>query len=270
MEILNHMSYRRYSELSDFLAFVGMYEDSRRVEVYRFLMEKYRDAVEGGVVVEAGAGFGIFSEYALRLGARRVYVVERNRYMLRILRRKFGGNRRVKVVDADMMDFVPEEEVDVLIHDFYGPLLYDESLYVLERLRFEPRILLPDGGRLVMGTVPFEGILDDVVNRDVVEQLRGTLVADLFDYDSSGDFPHEVLRWKWGSGLYGRGYRFERNMEGHMIIFALELWHGDEFLCRAGECSNWPLVFTPVSGREFQFGFRWGGDFMKVYFRWVD
>ncbi len=270
MEILNHMDYRRYSQLSDFLAFVGMYEDRKRLEVYRSLMKEYGDAIRDGVVVEAGAGFGIFSEYALELGARRVYVVERNRYMLRILRRKFRGNRRVKVVPADMMDFAPDEEVDVLIHDFYGPLLYDESLYVLDRLKFEPRIVLPDGGRLVMRVVPFDEILDEVVNRDVVEQLEGVLVADLFDYDSSMDFPHEILRWRWGESLRGEGYRFDRDMKEHMLIFALELWHGNRFLCRAGDCVNWSLVFTPVAGREFRFKFRWGGDFMKVYFRWTD
>ena len=269
MDILNHMDEERYSELSDFLAFVGMYEDRERIRVYKELMDAHRDLIRDGVVVEAGAGFGIFSEYALELGARRVYVVERNEFMLRILRRKFREDSRVKVVPLDVMDFSPDEEVDVLIHDFYGPLLYDESLYVLDKLRFKPRIVLPDGGRLVMKMVPFDEILDEVVSRDVVEQLRGVLVADLFDYDSSNDFPHGVLEWKWGEGLQGDGYRFDRDMRDYMLIFALELWHGNRFMCRAGECSNWSLVFTPVAGREFRFEFRWGGDFMKVYFRWA-
>ncbi len=269
MDILNHMDEEKYSELSDFLAFVGMYEDRNRIRIYRKLMDAHRDAIEGGVVVEAGAGFGIFSEYALQLGARRVYVVERNWYMLRILRRKFENDGRVKVVPADIMQFVPDEEVDVLIHDFYGPLLYDESLYALEHLNFRPRVLLPDSGRLVMNVVPFSDILDDVVGEEVVEQLRGVLVADLFDYDSS-NFSHVVLEWGWKEGLRGGDFTLNDAREDSMLVFALELWHGDEFLCRAGDCSNWSLVFTPVAGKRFRFRFTWDGDFTRVYFRWVE
>ena len=268
MDILNHMDEERYSELSDFLAFVGMYEDRERIRVYKKLMDAHRDVIRDGVVVEAGAGFGVFSRYALRLGAERVYLVERNPYMIEILRKRFKGQDRVRIVDRDILDFHPQEDVDVLIHDFYGPLLYDESLYALDNLKFEPKVVLPDGGRLVMDVVPYGELLDEVVDEDVMELLKGVLVSDLFYYDSSKEFRHTVLEWKWGEGLRGNEFCLDFK-DGHILVFALELFHNGEFLCRAGQCDNWSLVFTPVAGKCFRFYFEWDGEFTRAYFNWT-
>ncbi len=270
LEILNSLPFKRYEALSDFLAFIGVYDDERRREVWEGTILKYRDAINGGVVVELGAGFGIFSEMALALGAKKVYAVERNPYAYNVLKGRLGRYRNVRVVKKDALKFVPLEEVDVLIHDFYGPLLYDESLYVLDNLPFTPRVVIPNGGRLKMGLLNLEDIGDRTVEEDVLEQLKGVLVADLFEINRRPEVEENtVATWKFGQGLKVEDSINIGEQLGNLLLFYLEVMHNGKVICSSFECTNWPLVWTPRSGDVFSIRFRWGGDFARVDFEWL-
>ncbi len=270
VEILNQLPFRKYSALSDFLAFVGIYDDVARRRTWRELIMRHEGAIKGGVVVEVGAGFGEFSRLALEMGAKKVYAVERNPYAYEVLKRRLGRYGNVRVVKADAIDFVPDEEVDVLIHDFYGPLLYDESLYVLDNLPYSPRVALPNGGSLKVASVRLEDLEDDTVDEDVLSLLDGVIVADLFPIDGRPPTygEREVANWRFGRGLNVEGEIDVGEWDGELLLFYLEVRHNGRLLCDSFTCTNWSLGWTPKSGDVFTITFKWGGDFTRTYFRW--
>ncbi len=65
MKVVNKINYKKNSLISDFLAFLGIYDDKIREEKWKNLILKNRDYIKNPIVVELGAGFGIFSEFAL-------------------------------------------------------------------------------------------------------------------------------------------------------------------------------------------------------------
>ncbi len=269
MEILNQLPFKKYSALSDFLAFVGIYDDENRRRVWRELIERHEGAIRGGVVVEVGAGFGEFSLLALELGAKKVFAVERNPYAYEVLKERLGKYSNVKVVKADALKFSPGEPVDVVIHDFYGPLLYDESLYVIDNLPYRPGVVIPNGGALRVGSVRLEDLEDETVKEDVLRHLHGVIVGDLFPID--GPPPMEVR--EVGDWRYGRGLNLQESVNvgdtvGDLLLFYLEVIHNGRTLCSSFECNNWPLGWTPRSGDVFSIAFRWDGEFTRTYFRW--
>jgi len=270
LEILNQLPFRKYSALSDFLAFLGIYDDEERRKVWSTLLDRYSDAIEGGVVVEVGAGLGEFSLMALEMGARKVYAVERNPYAHEVLRERLGRYRNVRVVKADALRFVPREDVDVLIHDFYGPLLYDESLYVLDNLPYRPRVVLPNGGRLVVGTTKLAALRDPTVKPDILRHLNGVLVADLFPVEDKPEAEEKVVAtWSFGGGLSMEPSVDIGEMVGDLLMFYLEVQHNGRTLCSSFTCTNWSVAWTPRVGDVFEIKFKWDGDFTKTYFRWV-
>ncbi|MCD6082247.1 hypothetical protein J7J56_05105 [candidate division WOR-3 bacterium] len=267
MEIVNDLPEELYLEYDEFLAYVGIYDDKLRIERYKKFIKKLNPRDK--VCVEAGAGYGVFAEFMLKLGADKVYVVERNRFMLNILREKFGNNPRVEIISCDIKEFIPEDDIYLLVHDFYGTMLYDEDLHAVEELKFKPGNVLPDAGRLMVAVVNADDYLDTTVNRKVLEQFKGVLVTDLFVVKNTlvkqlkGV---EVLHWHYESGL--RGGRLDiSNYEGDLLVFWVELVHGGQLLCRAGECFNWPLVWTPRAGDVFEIGFTKRGA--APYFKWI-
>jgi len=270
LEILNQLPFKKYSALSDFLAFLGIYDDTVRRRVWKDLIMRHERAIRDGVVVEVGAGFGEFSRLAAEMGARKVYAVERNPYAYEILRRRLKGYRNVKVIKADALKFVPDEDVDVLIHDFYGPLLYDESLYVLDHLPYRPRAVLPNGGRLKVAVVSLDDLDDPVVDGDILEVLKGVIVADLFPIETPPPYDGEsvVAEWRYGRGLRLEGSVDVGEMVGDLLMFYLEITHNGRVLCNSFECTNWSLGWTPRSGDVFEMKFRWDGEFTRVHFRW--
>lgn len=268
MDVLNHFPDKRLSELLDFLGFVGMYEDDNRLNMYYQWMEQNAGRFADALVVEAGAGFGAFTERALTLGARKVYAVEVNPHMARALRQKFRGRKEIAVVQKDVVDFKPREgRVDVLIQDLFGPLLYDESLYALERLPFEVGMVFPNQARLKMAVLKSEGLIDKVVTREVLNQLKGVLVGDLFTHHE-GPYSHTVCSWSIEKGLVHHDVCLAGET-GDVLVFALEIFHDDAFVCSAIDCTNWSLAWTPRAGDVFELTFKRRGIYCDPHFRWV-
>jgi SAM-dependent methyltransferase len=262
---LNKIPAKKYEDLMEFLAFLAVYDDEERMRKYVEILEG--EEIKGKTVVELGAGFGYFSILAVERGARKVYAVERNREIFEILKERVRGYKNIVPIRMDAQKFKPKEEIDILIHDFYGPLLYDESLYILDHLKFKPKTVIPNGGSLKCGTVRLGDIKDPTVDLGVLRRLKGVLVADLFDFYGKPEREFLVAKWEFGRGL--EVFEVEVPRDGEVLVFWVEILHEGKKLCSSYECRNWPLVFTYNVGGRFSLSFRWRGDYSLAYFRWI-
>jgi len=253
--------------VDDLLAFVSIYDDEERTRRFLRLLRENKKHIEGRVCVEAGCGFGILSEELARLGAKRVYAVEQNPLLVQIARHRLERYRNVVVVWEPIQRFEPPEPVDLLVHEFYGQLLYDEDLYALESLRFTPDVVMPDGGLLLGGVVDSTYYLDDVVSPEVLRQLQGVLVSGLFE-EQLTEVTFPVLRWQFGQGLEKVTTNI-RGQEGDLVCFGLEITHQGQPVASAGICENWAYVWTPRAGDRFDFTFEMGEGMMECEFRWI-
>jgi predicted RNA methylase len=99
----------------------------------------FEEAIEqtvapGGRVLELGGGTGVLSFFAARSAAR-VWCVERNPEVARETRRLLALNGcadRVEVVEADALDYVPPQPVDVVVCEMlHVTLLVEKQLPVI-------------------------------------------------------------------------------------------------------------------------------------------
>jgi SAM-dependent methyltransferase len=266
MDILNVLPEPTFAALDDLLTFISIYDDRRRTRAYLRLLRSHRRHITGAVCVDAGCGMGYFAEEMVRLGARRVYAVEANPHLFALASERLAAYPEVVCVRQEIQHFEPDEPVDVLVHEFFGPLLYDEDVHVLEALRFRPRLVLPDRAVLMGGLTWVEQVADETVTPAVVRRLEGALVSGLFDEgDLALQFP--VVHWTFGQAerevicdLSGR--------EGDLLYLGLQIYHGDRLICQAGRCANWPYVWTPRAGDRFRLQFVPNLRGAAVYFSW--
>ena len=272
MDILNQLTGRRYRAVDDLLAFISIYDDERRTRAYHRLLGRHRRAIAGGTCVEGGAGLGLFSIAMARLGARKVYAVEQNPLLAQIARERIAELPRalasaIEVVHEPLQSFRPPGRVDVLLHELYGQLLYDEDLDALTRLRFRPARVMPDGGELRAGLVSCSSYGDPHVTPDVVRRLDGVLVSGLFP-EKRTELTFPVLRWNHARGLT-QIPRSLKNRKGDLLVFGLVVTDRGRAVCEAAKCPNWSYVWTARAGDRFAFRFRRSGEFMNVTFRWL-
>ena len=91
MDILNRISPRHFRTVDDLLAFISIYDDTRRTRAYKQLLWRNRNSIRGAVCVEGGAGLGLFSVEMARQGARRVYAVEHNKLLAEEIRERIDN-----------------------------------------------------------------------------------------------------------------------------------------------------------------------------------
>ncbi len=273
MDILNSLSPRRFREVDDLLAFISIYDDARRTRAFRKLLRAHQQQIRGAVCVEGGCGLGLFAEEMAKLGARQVFAVEHNPLLAKLARQRFAKapaviSRRLEVIEMPLQEFRPPQGVDVLVHEFYGQLLYDEDLWVLQHLRFQPRHVLPDGGELRAGVVSSQRYTDRVVTPATLQSLEGALVAGLFE-ERGRELQFPVLRWKFGEGLS----HVENNLDGKagdLLCLGVIVTHQGRRLCEAGRCPNWSCVWTPRVADRFAFEFRPSARGGKdCHFHWI-
>lgn len=130
-----------------------MLRDESRMAPFRAAIEHV--VPEGGVVLELGGGTGVLSWFAAQR-ARQVYCVERNPALARAARTFLArnpGGERVTVVQADALEYLPPEPVDVVICEMlHVGLIREKQLSVIAsfqeryRARFGPKLprFLPD------------------------------------------------------------------------------------------------------------------------------
>jgi SAM-dependent methyltransferase len=272
MDILNHLSPRRFRDVDDLLAFISIYDDTRRTSALRALLRAHQKQIHGAVGVEGGCGLGLFAEEMAKLGARHVFAVEQNPFLAKLARQRFAQlpaalAQRLEVIEMPLQEFRPPQQIDVLVHEFYGQLLYDEDLWVLEHLQFQPKLVLPDGGELLAGVVSSQHYLDRIVTGELLKSLAGVLVAGLFE-EKLRELQFPILRWQFGKGLSSISNHLD-DREGDLLCFGVAITHRGQRICEAGRCPNWSYVWTPRKGDRFEFEFRPAAAGRTCYFRWL-
>lgn len=272
MDILNHLSPRRFRAVDDLLAFISIYEDTRRTSVYRALLRRHQKRIQGQVCVEGGCGLAVFAVEMARLGARHVYAVEQNPLLAKLARQRLERlpaviGRRVEVIEMPLQEFQPPQPVAVVVQEFYGQLLYDEDLCVLEQLRFHPDLVLPEGGELRAGVLASAKYVDREVTPEVLQALAGVLVAGLFA-ERGRELQFPVLRWQFGKGLEQLTDDIH-DRRGDLLCFGVVVTHRGRRICTAGQCPNWSCVWTPRTADRFTFEFRPAAAGSECRFCWL-
>ena len=266
MDIMNNISDHRYEEVDDLLAFVSIYDDKNRTKAYKKMLKNNKDKIIGKVCVEAGCGFGIFSEYLAQLGASKVYAVERNPLLFEQAKQRLTKYSNIELVQSDIRDFSPDVPVNVLVHELFGQLLYDEDLFALEGLLFSPTHFFPNKAILTGGCIDSQQLVDETVTTNVLKQLDGCLVSGLFDENGLDlDFP--VMSWEPANSRFS-GKVDISNRTGDLLYFGLQIFHDDELICTAGPCDNWSFVWTPRTVDQFTLEFKRAERGMDVFFTW--
>ncbi len=269
MDIMNLLPEGRYNDVDDLLAFISIYDDQQRTKVYFKLLEDNREDIKAKVCVELGCGLGLMSEKMAQLGARRIYAVEMNPYLYELARSRLSCYKNVTVVRADAQDFVPPEPVYTLVHEFYGQMLYDEELYILENLKWKPRLVLPDGGRLMAGLTWVDYFEDEVVNSQMLKYLEDVLVSGLFDEEDL-ELWIDVAQFRYGQKFPGA---FEVDLageKGDLLYMGLKITHQGQEVCQAGVCDNWSYVWTWRNKNRFRLSFVPGERAPEVVFDWIN
>ena len=130
-----------------------MLADHDRAEFYQTML---KDHIRPGktVVLDMGAGSGLLSIMAARLGAARVYAVESNPHLARIARKAVSANGvagKVKVINKISTLVLPgdldNQKPDVLVAELWGTLLLSENADIYTQ-DARNRLLAPDASVL--------------------------------------------------------------------------------------------------------------------------
>lgn len=268
MQILSKHSLKKLSELEDFLGFVGMYDDQNRIESYNKLIEDNKIHFQNGIFVEAGAGFGHFTKKAMECGASRAYAIEINKYMAQILKKnlkKYTDKTKIIINDIEKVEI--KETVDVLLHDFFGPLLYDENLYSLHKLKFNVKKVIPNEGRLVAACIDSHKVCDNTITKDVLKKLKNVLVGDLFE-PINEKFDLNVAKWTYSNDI--EIYEVDiTEKNGDLIVFQIEIFNDGKKICDSYQCQNWMQVWTPRNGNKFKIQYKKNRHFMEPSIIWL-
>jgi SAM-dependent methyltransferase len=268
MDIMNRLTEKKFLEFDDLLAFISIYDDKKRTRAYNNMLARNKSLIRGRICVEAGCGMGLITEALAGLGAKKVYAIEKNPHLFALSRQRLAPLKNVEVLHMDIRDFTTKEPVDLLLHEFYGQMLFDEDLYVLEKLKFRPARVLPDGGALKCGAVDTAFFKDPVVNGDVVKRLSGVLVSGLFD-EKRLPLANEVVRFQPGKRMPRTAFADIRNLKGDLLYFGIEVLDGDRVICRSGECGNWSYVWTSRFGDRFSLSFPADARTGDPVFKWI-
>ncbi len=268
MDVMNRLDEAKFRQVDDLLAFISIYDDQARTQAYLELLQAHADRICGAVCVEAGCGMGLFSAEMARLGAKKVYAVEQNPLMAAVARERLQSWPQVEVVEMPIQAFQPDEPVDVLLHEFYGQFLFDEDLAALAELRFTPGLVLPDGGALYCSVLDSQAYLDETVTAAALQMLEGVLVSGLFA-ETGEEFERPAIVWQHGTPFSLKHQIDLRGREGDLLAFALEVRHAGTPICRAGECDNWALVWTPRCGDLCEITYIPDAGGHEIEFAWI-
>ena len=268
MELFNELKTGNAQNITDFLTFIPIYRSTRRYKALAALIKRYRHAIEGKIVMEAGPARGIFSKLMADLGAEEVLAVERSETLFEIACASMENYPTIQCHHADVAEFEPAQPVELLFHEFYGPLVLDETILSLKKLRFKPGTILPDGGRLWAMPISEAEILekDKQYEPAWMDILEGALISDLIT-----GIPFKPV-WKvfdWNLAQEETTFEFELPEECDFIALCGEITHEGKKVLDMWWTHNWPVIYTPVCGRKFSIRFKYIDGFTRVYFDWI-
>ena len=197
------------------MLYYHMFVDPLKAGAYLRALE--RQVRPGMRVLDVGAGLGIFSVAAAKLGAERVWAVESRPILetARALAEENGVASRIEFVRGDLFDPAVAArigEVDLVVSEFIGDEIFDEEI-LLKTIWMRDLYLGERGGRLLPRgldafAVPFE--CDPAVNR--YRNRRGRVLATASQFGVSaeavaGMVEREGLRNDFSDRLYAQSYR---------------------------------------------------------------
>ena len=172
--------------------YARMIADEVRMRAYVSALE--RVVTSDSVVVDLGAGTGIFSLHACRLGAKLVYAIEPNPAisLLPEIARRNGYADRIVTLAKPSHAVELSERVDVIVSDLRGATpLFGHHLSVLHdaRSRFlrDGGVVLPTRDTLMMCLVSAPELYDSAVGplqrsgfdmQPCVDEIVGTMLTD--------------------------------------------------------------------------------------------
>ncbi|CAN5212274.1 hypothetical protein BH09MYX1_BH09MYX1_53850 [soil metagenome] len=155
-----------------------------RVRMAAYVEALRRTVKPGSIVVDVGAGTGIFSLWACKLGAARVYAIESNPaiHLLKDHAKRNGYADRITIFHALSKDVELPERADVLVSDLRGasPLFGRHIETIIDaRRRFlrDGGVQIPQRDDLLVALVESEDLRSHV--------LRGTLTSVEQPFDLS-------------------------------------------------------------------------------------
>jgi hypothetical protein len=268
MELFNELPDNRLQSVEDFLAFIPIYESKRRTNSLAALIKRHKKQIEGKICMEAGAGKGLFSRLMAEMGAQEVLAVERSELLYQLLCESVEAHPQVQCHFSDITDFIPHGQVDLLFHELYGPLVLDETILALRRLKFKPGLILPDGGRLWAMPISEKTIkeADDQYDQIWADELAGALVSDLV---MGVPFVHKWEVFSWTVESQATVFEFEIPENADFLALCGEITHQGKSVLKMWWTHNWPVIYTPVAGKRFKISFEYVGGYTKVFFDWI-
>lgn len=246
-----------------------MIADEVRMNAYVEAMK--RTIRPGDVVVDLGAGAGIMTLWACRLGARRVYAIESNPAveLARRACKRNGVSDRVAIFEALSTDVTLPEPADVIVSDLRGVLpMYGAHFETVADAR--ARFLRPGGTlipkvdslqvALVQAPELHERLYDpfrtsDFDLTDALEVMRNTFSARSVDVGPEGLLSEPA---EWARVVYGESppavfagqvkLRVTRKGTAHALAlwFDASLIEGVGFSNRPGTALVYGRTFAPL------------------------
>lgn len=149
-----------------------------------FYQNAIKENVKDKVVLDVGAGLGMLSLFACRAGAKKVYAIEVNPAAIEVLKqlKKEENLLQLEIIEAASWDAELPEQVDVLLHEMFGPMLLEEMC--LHTLNEAKKWLKPDGMM-----IPEEfGFKFKFFNSEQIESIRYiTSISKTYDKTMQAD-----------------------------------------------------------------------------------
>lgn len=124
----------------------------RELMVDEYRNEFYQNIIQQNckdkVVLDVGAGVGLLSLMALKSGAKKVYALEVNPEACMVLEqiKTVQNLENLEIINKPSWDFELPEKVDIILHEIFGPFLFDElCLVTLNEVKHH----LKDGGKFL-------------------------------------------------------------------------------------------------------------------------
>ncbi|CAJ2661516.1 probable protein arginine N-methyltransferase 6.1 isoform X2 [Trifolium pratense] len=119
-----------FSNYDDVTVHRNMIQDTHRMEAYNSAVLFYKDRIEGKVIVDVGCGTGILSIFCAKAGARKVYAIEASQMALhaKSIIEANGLSHIINVLHTTVEDATIAEEVDVIISEWMGHMLFQENM----------------------------------------------------------------------------------------------------------------------------------------------
>lgn len=154
----------------DFVSYCGMLTDSARLDAYVGALTEI--ITPESVVLDLGAGTGVFSVISCELGARKVYAVEVNP-LIKLVQETAAARGiadRLEIIQKHSGEVELEEKANVLVTDIHGAFpLYESSIETIidarERLLTDDAILLPSRETIYFAVSEAEDIYEKQVSR---------------------------------------------------------------------------------------------------------